>query len=120
MGNGFMRVPFTSIYIAHLDQSRMDKASAGAKPAAGGPPPRGGGGGGAPPAKSADSDSNSTTKYVAAADANGDGTVTTDEEAAYKKMLANAEAKAQSQVQEYKNTSEMSEQTDSSSISVSA
>lgn len=105
---------------AQLDQSRVDKASGGAKPTAGGPPHRGGGGSGAPPAKSADSDSSSTTKYVAAADTNGDGTVSAEEEAAYKKMLANAEAKAQSQVQEYKNTSEMSEQTDSSSISVSA
>lgn len=103
---------------AQLDQSRMDKASASAKPAAAGLPS--GAGGGAPPAKSADSDSTSTTKYVAAADTNGDGTVSADEEAAYKKILANAEAKAQSRVQEYKNTSEMSEQSDSSSISVSA
>lgn len=103
---------------AQFDQSRVDKANACTKPAAGGRLP--GGGGGAPPAKSADSNSTATTKYVAAADTNGDGKVSADEEAAYKKLQANAEAKAQSQVQEYKTTSEMSEQADSSSFSVSA
>jgi hypothetical protein len=104
---------------AQLDQSRVDNATDGAATSAGRPPPRGGGG--APPARSANSDSATANKYIAAADTNVDGTVSADEAAAYKKMLANAEeAKAQTQAQAYKNTSEMSEQTTSSSFAVSA
>ena len=100
-----------------MDQSRVGKASSGATGCAGGPPQ----GGGAPPAQSADSESASASKYIAAADTNTDGTVSAEEAAAYKKLLASAaEAKAQTQAQEYQKTSEMSEQTDSSTFAVSA
>jgi hypothetical protein len=104
---------------AQLDQSRVDNATDGATTSVASPRPRSGGGG-APPAKSADSDSTTANKYIAAADTNVDGTVSADEAAAYKKMLSNAEAKAQTQAQAYKNTSEMSEQTTSSTFAVSA
>ena len=68
-----------------------------------------------------DSESSSASKYIAAADTNTDGTVSAEEAAAYKKLLASAaEAKAQTQAQEYQKTREMSEQKDSSSFAVSA
>ncbi len=82
---------------AQLDESRVNGASAGARPA--GPPP--GGGGGAPKSGEGESDTESDIKYIAAADADGDGTVSEAEDAAYKKALAAAEAKAQSQANEY-------------------
>lgn len=102
---------------AQLDASRTKTASAGAKPAGGG---GGHGGGGAAPAASS-SDSATTAKYVAAADTNADGTVSADEEAAYKKLqAASAEAKAQAQVQEYKDNSGTSAATASGTVDVSA
>ncbi len=102
---------------AQMDQSRVANATGGAK--AGEGAGRHGGGGGAPPAKSG-SDTGTATKYVAAADTNGDGTVSADEEAAYKKLLASAETKAQAQVQEYKNISGDSSAGKSGSVDVSA
>jgi hypothetical protein len=104
---------------AQMDQSRVQNATGGAKAGerAGGH----GGGGGAPPAKSGSgSDTETATKYVAAADTNGDGTVSADEEAAYKKLLASAETKSQAQVQEYKNISGDSSAGNSGSVDVSA
>ena len=100
---------------AQLDQSRMQAASVGGKPPAGG-----GGGGGAPRVESGSSDSETTSKYVAAADINGDGTVSADEAAAYKKLQASADVKAQAQVQEYTNNSAASEATTSGSVEVLA
>jgi hypothetical protein len=100
---------------AQLDQSRVQNATGAAK----GGERAGGHGGGAPPAKSG-SDTETATKYVAAADTNGDGTVSADEEAAYKKLLASAETKAQAQVQEYKNISGDSSAGNSGSVDVSA
>jgi hypothetical protein len=97
---------------AQMDQSRVKKAAAGAEAH--------GGAGGAPPAKSGGSDSATTTKYVAAADTNGDGTVSSDEEAAYKKVLASAETKAQSQVQAYQDNSGTPAPATSGSVDVSA
>lgn len=102
---------------AQLDASRTktafaDATSGGAAPAHGG--------GGAPPAKSGRSDSATTTKYVAAADTNTDGTVSSEEEAAYKKLQANLEAKAQAQVQEYETNSGTSEPSTSGSVDVTA
>lgn len=79
-----------------------------------------GGGGGAPPAKSGGSDSAAATKYVAAADTNTDGTVSADEAAAYKQLLANADAKAQAQVQAYKSNSGTTESAASASVDVTA
>lgn len=78
---------------AQLDESRVNTANAAARPA--GPPP---GGGGAPPPSGQDE---SDIKYIAAADADGDGTVSEAEDAAYKKALAAAEAKAQAQANDY-------------------
>jgi hypothetical protein len=102
---------------AQLDASRTSSAAAGAKPAGGG----GERGGGAPPVASASSDTATTAKYVAAADTNTDGTVSAEEAAAYKKLqAASADAKAQAQVQEYKNNSGTSEAVTSGSIDVSA
>lgn len=103
---------------AQVDQSRVKNATGGANAGdgAGGH----GGGGGAPPARSGGSDSATATKYVAAADTNGDGTVSADEEAAYKKLLASAETKAQAQVQEYKNISGDSSASNSGRVDVSA
>jgi hypothetical protein len=94
---------------AQMDQSRVKKAAAGAEAH-----------GGAPAAKSGGSDPASTTKYVAAADTNGDGTVSSDEEAAYKKVLASAETKAQSQVQAYQDNSGTPAPATSGSVDVSA
>lgn len=103
---------------AQMDQSRVANATGGAK--AGEGAGRHGGGGGAPPAKSGSSDTATATKYVAAADTNGDGTVSSDEEAAYKKLLASAETQAQAQVQEYKNISGESIKSNSRSVEVTA
>ena len=113
---------------AQLDQSRTANATANATTNAttdattdvksgAAPAQKAGGGGGAPAAASGASDSTTatTTKYVAAADTNDDGTVSADEEAAYKLLLASQEAKAQAQVQQYKNISGASESTDVSS-----
>lgn len=102
---------------AQANQSRVKNAPGGAKAGEGA---GGHGGGGAPPAKSGDSDAATATKYVAAADTNGDGTVSSDEEAAYKKLLAGADAKAQAQVQEYKKISGASRPSTSGSVDVSA
>ncbi len=102
---------------AQMDQSRVKNATGGAKAGEGA---GGHGGGGAPPATSSGSDTASATKYVAAADTNGDGTVSADEEAAYKKLLASAETKAQAQVQEYKNNSGDPTTSTSGSVDVSA
>ena len=99
-----------------LDQSRTTNA-AGAKSGAGA---EAHGGGGAPPAESGGSDSATAAKYVAAADTNSDGTVSADEAAAYKKAQASADAKAQMQVQEYKNNSGTSEASNSGSVDVLA
>ena len=55
-----------------------------------------------------------------AADTNSDGTVSADEAAAYKKAQASADAKAQMQVQEYKNNSGTSEASNSGSVDVLA
>jgi hypothetical protein len=81
-------------------------------------------GGGAPPGKSGStgsSDSATTTQYVAAADTNSDGTVSADEDAAFKKLAAAAaEAKAVTQAQEYKDNSDIPATTTSSSVNVSA
>ena len=103
---------------SQMDQSRVKKATGGAKAGegAGGH----GGGRGAPPANSGSSDTETATKYVAVADTNGDGTVSADEEAAYKKLLASAETKAKAQVQEYKNISGNSTTSNSGSVDVSA
>lgn len=102
---------------AQANESRVKNATGGAKAGEGA---KGHGGGGAPPAKSGSSDTASATKYVAAADTNGDGTVSADEEAAYKKLLASAETKAQAQVQEYQNISGTSKASTSGSVDVSA
>lgn len=103
---------------AQLDRSRTKTSATEVK--SGGAAPAHGGGGGAPPAKSGGSDSATTTKYVAAADTNTDGTVSADEAAAYKKLQANAEAKAQAQVRAYTNNSGTSETPTSGSVDVSA
>lgn len=102
---------------AQANQSRVKNATGGAKAGEGA---GGHGGGGPPPAKSGDSDTATATKYVAAADTNGDGTVSADEDAAYKKLLAGADTKAQAQVQEYKNISITSASSTSGSVDVSA
>jgi hypothetical protein len=99
---------------AQLDASRVTAASAhlqegGAAGKGGGVHGGhggGGGGGGGGEKSGGTSDSGSTTssssdtKYVAAADTNGDGTVSDTEEAAYE--LQQAAAKAQAQVEQYK------------------
>lgn len=90
---------------AQSDQSRVKAASGGA-------PARTPHGGGRAPAASA---TETTTKYVAAADTNRDGTVSADEDAAYKKLLAQAEAKAQAQIKQY---AENSGAADSASVGI--
>jgi len=86
---------------AQRDASRVKAGGAQGQGHAGAPPPGGGAGGagGARPASSSDSEDNTTT-YVAAADTNGDGTVSEAEEAAYEQLQV-AAAKAQSQVAQY-------------------
>ncbi len=101
---------------AQANKSRVDGAKGGARHA-GGPPP--GGGGGPPPAKAAASDADTAPKYVAAADTDGDGTVSDAEEAAYKQLLANAEAKAQAQAGEYQKVGS-EDQAAPSAVNVSA
>lgn len=94
---------------AQRDASRVRASGAQQPGHAGGPPP-GGGAGGPPPgggansakATSSGAGSDTTTKYVAAADTNGDGTVSDAEETAYEQLEAAAAAKAQSQVAQYK------------------
>jgi Ca2+-binding EF-hand superfamily protein len=75
---------------AQFDQSRVAKGGgAGGPPpggGAGGPAAGGGGGGGA--SASADSTSTDTDSYIAAADSNGDGTVSDAEAAAYEATQA--------------------------------
>jgi hypothetical protein len=103
---------------AQLDQSRTTDATTGAKPAGGA---GGHGGGGAPPVASGSSDTEATAKYVAAADTNIDGTVSAEEDAAYKKLqAAAAETKALAQVQEYEDNSGTSDKATSSTVDVSA
>jgi Ca2+-binding EF-hand superfamily protein len=70
---------------AQLDQTRVAQGSQGARPAG---PPTGGGAGGPPPSGNADD----TESYVAAADLDGDGSVSAEEAAAYAKQLAAGEA----------------------------
>lgn len=86
---------------AQLDQSRVGAAAGGAPEgeaqAAQGARPAGGGG---PPAK-AGAAQEEEAKYIAAADFDGDGTVSQAESAQYKKMMASAEARAQQQVSQY-------------------
>lgn len=55
---------------------------------------------------------------VRAADTNRDGTVSSDEDAAYKKRLASAETKAKAQVQEHKNNSVGATTSTSGSVAV--
>lgn len=74
---------------AQQDQSRVKAGSAGARPA--GPPP---GGGGGPPPAGGDDAAETDVKYIAAADADGNGTVSEAEEAAYEQALAKAAAQA--------------------------
>lgn len=77
---------------AQQDQSRVAKAG-------GAPPARGGSG--PPPPKAEAASTDEENKYVAAADSNGDGTVSEAEQAAYEKLLAAAQAKAQLQANAY-------------------
>src|SRR5450830_1097039 len=93
-------------------------ASGGAK--AGGAHHGGGHGGGhegaAPAAGASGGASSTATKYVAAADTNNDGTVSDAEEAAYEQTqaaaaLKAAEAKAQGQVETYKEVGSAGEET---------
>ena len=101
---------------AQLDQSRMKTSATDARSGAGAPAHVGGG---APPVDS----SAVATKYVAAADTNSDGTVSAAEDAAYKLLQASADAKAQAQVQEYKDNGDAPGSTESiasGSVDVSA
>jgi hypothetical protein len=100
-----------------MDQSRVQAASGDAE--AGCAPRAGGEARGAAPATDS-TDSAETAKYVAAADANLDGTVSAEEEAAYKKLQAAAEARAQTQVQAYKDVGDMDTQANLSAVEVSA
>ena len=94
---------------AQFDQSRLQFASAdGAtgQRAAGGGGGGGGGSGGNPPvggaAATEETDSSETAiKYNASADSDSDGTVTADEDAAYKKQLARMEERAREQLKAY-------------------
>ena len=76
---------------AQYDQSRVDKAGGkghqGPPPGGGGHPP---GGGGGPPAGggTGGASGSSSNTYIAAADTNGDGKVSAEEEAAYEKLIA--------------------------------
>jgi len=67
---------------------------AGGPRGAGGPPPGGGvgGAGGSGSTEETDETSSSSTTYVAAADTDGDGTVSDTEQAAYDKKVASGEA----------------------------
>ncbi|MFL6657643.1 MAG: EF-hand domain-containing protein [Massilia sp.] len=102
---------------AQQDQSRVNAASGRAGPPAGARPA--GGGGGAAPAPKTDS-STDQTKYVAAADTDGDGTVSDAEQAAYDKLLAAQEEKAQQQANAYKNIASADSSTSTSSFNVAA
>ncbi len=73
---------------AQFDASRV--GGGGGQPPAG-PPPGGQGGGGTSGASGTDS-SSSSSDYIAAADTDGNGTVSEAEKAAYEKKLANAQA----------------------------
>jgi hypothetical protein len=78
-------------------------------------------GGGSPPGKSGGSDSAAAAKYVTAADTNSDGTVSADEDATFKKLMAAAaEAKALAQAQEYKDNSSTPGASASGSVNISA
>ena len=99
---------------AQFDQSRLQFAGApaegGARPAAppagGGGAGGGGGGGGLRAAGGADAASESGSsgteiKYNASADTDSDGTVSADEEAAFKKLQARVEERAREQIKLY-------------------
>jgi len=75
---------------AQLDQSRVEQGKGGARPS--GPPPGGGSGGPGPSGGTAPASSEDSERYVAAADLDGDGTVSAEEAAAYKKQQAAAQA----------------------------
>ena len=85
---------------AQRDQARLQAGAAPAPAGGSGGSGRAPAAGGAPPAAATDS-GDSTVKYNATADTDSDGTVSADEEAAYKKLLARAEEKAQQQLKAY-------------------
>jgi hypothetical protein len=102
-GNGDGRVTKSELSVAikkvgdelsaQQDQARVKQGGAGA---------HAGGAGRPPPAKADGAASASDIKYVAAADSDGNGTVSEAEQAAYEKLLAAAEEKARAQAGEYK------------------
>ncbi|WP_052233206.1 EF-hand domain-containing protein [Massilia sp. WF1] len=76
---------------AQFDASRVAHGGRGGPPPEG-PPPAGQDGGNAGSAGSAGSTSSTSTDYIAAADTDGDGTVSDAEQAAYDKKLASGQA----------------------------
>jgi hypothetical protein len=105
---------------AQQDQSRVNAASGRNGPPAGARPAGDGKEGGAAPAAKAESSTTDTTKYVAAADTDGDGTVSDAEQAAYDKLLAAQEEKAQQQANAYKNIASADSGNSASSFNVAA
>lgn len=74
---------------AQFDAARVGRGGGGGQAPAGPPP---GGQGGSTGATDASSSSSSSSDYIAAADTDGNGTVSEAEKAAYEKKLANAQA----------------------------
>ena len=77
---------------AQFDASRVGRGGGGAGQAPAGPPPGGQGGGTSGTSATDSSSSSSSSDYIAAADTDGNGSVSEAEKAAYEKKLANAQA----------------------------
>lgn len=76
---------------AQFDAARVGRGGGGGGQAPAGPPP-GGQGGSTGATDASSSSSSSSSDYIAAADTDGNGTVSEAEKAAYEKKLANAQA----------------------------